>query len=194
MIRLALLRHGPTAWNRAGRIQGRTDIALDPEAEAALAALRLPPPWNRARIVSSPLLRARRTAELLTGAAPAIEPALTEMDWGDWEGRHSVELDGDPDCDYRPVDDWGWVHAPPGGESAGALRARVTAWAGTLREDTLAVTHIGVMRVLLAHAHGWDFAGPAPFRIKRNRLYVIEISAAGWHALADPLPLREAAP
>ena len=37
MIRLALLRHGHTPWNREGRIQGRTDIALDSEAAEQLA-------------------------------------------------------------------------------------------------------------------------------------------------------------
>ena len=40
MTRLALLRHGHTDWNRAGRIQGRSDIALDDEARAELSALR----------------------------------------------------------------------------------------------------------------------------------------------------------
>ena len=42
MTRLALLRHGHTAWNRAGRIQGRSDIALDADARKSLADLCLP--------------------------------------------------------------------------------------------------------------------------------------------------------
>jgi probable phosphoglycerate mutase len=37
------------------------------------------------------------------------------------------------------------------------------------------VCHIGVMRVLLAQAWGWDFHGPAPFQIKRNRLYILSL-------------------
>ena len=40
MTRLALLRHGHTAWNRAGRLQGRTDIPLDDAARTLLAGLR----------------------------------------------------------------------------------------------------------------------------------------------------------
>ena len=42
MPRLALLRHGHTDWNRAGRIHGRTDVPLDDEARADLAGLSLP--------------------------------------------------------------------------------------------------------------------------------------------------------
>ncbi|MEY8837705.1 histidine phosphatase family protein, partial [Cribrihabitans sp. XS_ASV171] len=63
MSRLALLRHGHTEWNRAGRIQGRSDIPLDAEARAGLAGLALPDPWNRGELWSSPLARAVETAE-----------------------------------------------------------------------------------------------------------------------------------
>ena len=46
------------------------------------------------------------------------------------------------------------------------------------------------MRVLLAHATGWGFAGPAPFQIKRNRLYLLDISPKGWTAHPDPIRLE----
>ena len=64
MIRLALLRHGHTPWNRAGRIQGRSDIALDEDARTELAAQTLPTPWDKAELWASPLMRAAETAEL----------------------------------------------------------------------------------------------------------------------------------
>ena len=44
-----------------------------------------------------------------------------------------------------------------------------------MESDTLAVCHIGIMRMILAKAHAWDFAGPAPFAVKRNRLFVVEL-------------------
>ena len=75
MIRLALLRHGHTAWNRARRIQGRTDIPLDATAVAELGAQRLPPPWDAAALWSSPLSRAVETAELVARRAPHTEPS-----------------------------------------------------------------------------------------------------------------------
>lgn len=192
MIRLALLRHGHTPWNRAGRIQGRTDVALDEDARAQLAALRLPPPWDTAALYASPLKRAAETARLVGRAEPRTDEALIEMHWGDWEGLHGKDLLADPAQDYRHIEDWGWHYTPPRGESPGTLRERLIPWAQDLTQDTVAVCHIGVMRVLLAHATGWDFAGPAPFAIKRNRLYVLEITPSGWRALPDPVRLIEA--
>jgi probable phosphoglycerate mutase len=191
MIRLALLRHGHTPWNRAGRIQGRTDIALDPEAAAQLAKLALPDSWADADIWSSPLKRAAQTAEIVTRQTPKTTPALTEMDWGDWEGQHGKDLKADPNSGFKDIEDWGWSFAPKGGERVDAVRARLLPWANARTHDTLAVCHIGVMRVLLAHAKGWNFEGPAPFQIKRNRLFVIEISDTGWTMQTDPIRLVE---
>mgnify|MGYP000070307252 FL=1 len=65
MIQLGLVRHGHTEWNRAGRIQGRTDIPLDDEARADLAGFALPAPWDQADLWSSPLKRAVETAEIV---------------------------------------------------------------------------------------------------------------------------------
>ncbi len=193
-VRLALLRHGHTAWNRAGRIQGRTDIPLDPDAEALLSKLRLPSPWDRAALWSSPLSRAMRTASLVTSRAATPQIALTEMDWGDWEGAKGADLRSDSTSGFRDIETWGWSYRPPGGESPDNLRARLLPWANSLSEDAVAVCHIGVMRVLLAHATGWDFCGPAPFQIKRNRLYVIAMNQDGWQMESDVPRLLEADP
>ncbi len=192
MIKLALLRHGHTPWNRAGRIQGRTDVDLDCDARAQLSTLRLPPPWGRADLWSSPLSRAAETARLVSGRIPKTDSALMEMNWGDWEGQHGAHLRADPTSGFRDIEDWGWDYAPPNGEAPAALRARLIPWAESLHSDAVAVCHIGVMRVLLAHATGWNFAGPAPFQIKRNRLFILHIDAAGWHAEPDPVRLIDA--
>lgn len=189
MVKLALIRHGHTAWNRAGRIQGRTDIPLDPEAEAHLAQLALPDPWQSAALVSSPLVRARRTGQLISGKDPVLVPALTEMDWGQWEGEKGALLLENPETDYRHIEDWGWSYRPPGGESPDDVRARLLPWIESLAEDTVAVCHIGIMRVLMAQASGWGFVGPAPFRVKRDRLFVLEITPSGWSLAAEPVRL-----
>jgi broad specificity phosphatase PhoE len=194
MIRLALVRHGHTAWNREGRVQGRSDIALDAAACTDLAALCLPDPWDRADLWSSPLKRAVQTAQLVADRAPRTDPALTEMNWGDWEGRFARDLRTDPDCDHRDIDSWGWDYTPPHGESPGAVRARLVAWAQTLKRDSVAVSHIGVMRVLMALATGWNFDGPAPFAIKRGRLFIIEMRGDAWTLLPDPVRLEVRAP
>ncbi|MBB96492.1 MAG: phosphoglycerate mutase [Rhodobacteraceae bacterium] len=188
MTRLALLRHGHTEWNRAGRIQGRSDIPLDAEARADLAKLCLPAPWDTATLWSSPLERARDTAELVSDRVPDIANALTEMTWGDWEGQRGEALLATPGSGYAHIEDWGWEFRPPGGETPREVAKRLTPWLAGLEGDTVAVSHIGVMRVLLALAHDWEFDGPAPFRIKRNRLYVITVE--GDRLRPDPDPVR----
>ncbi|NKC34082.1 histidine phosphatase family protein [Falsiroseomonas selenitidurans] len=113
------LRHGETDWNAQGLSQGRTDIPLNQvgEAQAARAA-RTILPIGIASIVASPLLRARRTAEV-TAAALGLEVALdedlAEVDFGSQEGL--------------PMGDWydDWIagdYTPEGAESFAALRER----------------------------------------------------------------------
>jgi broad specificity phosphatase PhoE len=187
MTKLALIRHGHTEWNRQGQIQGRTDIALEPQAAADLGKLMLPPIWQAADLVASPLKRAVETAKLIAGTPRQI-PALIEMDWGDWEGKKGIELKADPNSGFRDLEYWGWDYHPPNGESPAQVRDRLKIWLDSLQNDTVAVCHIGIMRVLLAMATGWNFKGPAPFRIKRNRLFVIHLDAQKMRH--DPEPIR----
>ena len=186
MTRLALLRHGHTAWNRAGRIQGRSDIPLDEDARKDLAGYCLPDPWDQAELWSSPLARAVETARLVSGREPKLAPELIEMNWGDWEGKRGLDLIAQPESGYRHIEDWSWNFRPPAGESPAEVWQRLQPWIEALSGDALAVCHIGIMRVILAKAHGWDFEGPAPFRVKRNRLYVIDLE----QMRADPEPIR----
>lgn len=188
MIRLAIIRHARTEWNRDGKIQGHRDIPLEPEAIAELAGYRLPDEWQHAALVCSPLSRAVRTAELITERTPVIEPALIEMDYGDWEGQRSIDLGADPDSGFRHLPDWGWDYQPPNGESPAQVWSRLAPWVESLREDTVAVCHIGVMRALLAVAYNWPFKGTPPFSIKRNSLYCLEVTET--LTAADPLRVR----
>lgn len=190
-MQLALLRHGHTDWNRAGRIQGRSDIPLDAQARAELGARALPEAWQDADLWSSPLSRAADTATLVTGRTPRTSPALTEMNWGAWEGHHGADLRATSDSGFKDIEDWGWDFCPPDGESPRDVAARLAPWLGRLQRDTFAVCHIGVMRVLLAQAWGWDFQGPCPFTIKRNRFYILTRTETGWHPEPDPIRLRE---
>ncbi|MBO9395520.1 histidine phosphatase family protein [Shimia sp. R9_2] len=189
MIRLAMMRHGHTAWNRAHQIQGRTDIPLDDQARADLEEFTLPAPWGEADLVSSPLARARETAEIVAGRSPEMVDALTEMDWGQWEGKKGVDLQADPNSGFRDIEAWGWDYRPPEGESPREVWARIAPWLFGCERDTLAVCHIGIMRMILAKAHGWNFDGPAPFAVKRNRLFVVELQD-DMIRVADPEIIR----
>ena len=98
---VAFLRHGSTAWNEEGRMQGRRDVPLSDRGRAEVEAWRTgmseaSPIPKSAPWYSSPLRRAVETAEILSGAPPQCEPALIEMDWGDWEGFRLDELRAAP--------------------------------------------------------------------------------------------------
>jgi probable phosphoglycerate mutase len=190
MTQLALIRHGHTPWNRAGRIQGRTDINLDPDAITELAGYKLPINWAHANLVSSPLKRACQTAEIIADRAPVLEDTLIEMNWGDWEGLRGVDLKADPTSGFRDIEYWGWNYQPPNGESPQDVWNRIEPWVMGLQTDTIAVCHIGIMRMILAKATGWDFDGPAPFRIKRNRLFIIDLEGGLRMTNDDPIRLE----
>lgn len=182
--RLAFLRHGVTAWNRQGRIQGHTDIPLDEDGRRHLDRLALPPGWEDAALHASPLLRTRETAERLgRGRAVRTDPRLMEMNWGVWEGLRGIDLRADPASGYRDVEHWGWDFRPPDGESPADLSDRLQGWLAEVASDDatrhVAVTHVGVIRVVLALGWGWDFLGPPPLAVKRDRLYAVTLAVDG---------------
>ena len=96
MTDLILWRHGQTDYNRQGRIQGRVDIPLnDIGREKAQRAADGIAALGPTRIVSSPLVRARATAEVLaslTGVGVDIDTRLAEKSFGDWEGLKAVDI------------------------------------------------------------------------------------------------------
>ena len=117
MTPLFLIRHGETAWNESGRIQGRADLGLSARGRAQVAAWRVPPVWAGARWLASPLRRARETAALLTEGQILLEPRLTEMDWGEWEGRRGADLRAEAPAALARSEAQGLDLRPPGGES-----------------------------------------------------------------------------
>jgi broad specificity phosphatase PhoE len=182
MVPLVLIRHGPTDWNRERRIQGRSDRPLDPEGVAALRRLVLPQAWAGYDWVTSPLARARQTAAVLGHPEAAVEPALIEMDWGEWEGRRLAELRADPGAEMARREGAGLDFAAPGGESPRQVQARLAPWLGRLAaagRPTVAVGHKGVMRALYALATGWDMTGEAPDRLRPYRAFGFLVDAAG---------------
>lgn len=111
------------------------------------------------------------------------------MDWGRWEGQRGVDLIADPQSGYHHIEHWSWDFQPPGGETPRAVLARIAPWLDAMRGETVVVTHIGVMRVILARATGWDFLGVPPFHVKRDRLYVVEVEDDG-RMVAHEKPVR----
>jgi broad specificity phosphatase PhoE len=160
---LILVRHGQTDWNVNGRYMGWTDEPLNEEGlrQAERLGRRLER-WPISAVYSSPLKRARRTAEVVAG--PHSVPVQTvedlgEMRIGAWEGLYG----GDIAARYPEL--WKtWRTNPgdfrmPGGESLGEVRqraVRVFNWMidGSEGKMVLAVTHDVVVRLLVAHCLG----------------------------------------
>ena len=157
MIPLLVLRHAPTEWNRTGRLQGRADIPLGAFGRECAKSWRLPAGWEGRHCLASPLRRAMETAFLL-GLDPAPEPALIEMDWGEWEGRTIAALRAELGGDMAENERRGLDFRPPGGESPREVQVRVAALFASLSEPTIVVTHKGVLRATYALASGWAMA------------------------------------
>lgn len=90
--KLVLLRHGETEWSKLGRHTGLTDIPLTPHGEdLARGAGELVADYDFSLILTSPLERARRTAEL-AGLKADVDPLLVEWDYGGYEGRTTRDI------------------------------------------------------------------------------------------------------
>jgi probable phosphoglycerate mutase len=189
MTRLAMIRHAPTTWNEAGRIQGRTDTPLSETGRRMVAHWRAPRDWQSWNVVTSPLQRTRDTADLL-GLGPCRSDArLTEMDWGSWAGETLADLRSHGGTAMAANEARGLDFRPDGGESPREVAGRLArfladvAQAGT---DTLVVTHRGVMRVALTLATGWDMMGPPPLKLPRDGALMLELRQDGTPSLGDP--------
>ncbi len=146
--RVWLIRHGATEWSESGKHTGATDVPLIEAGEAAARALGpVLAEESFALVLSSPLTRARRTAQL-AGLEPELTDDLLEWNYGEYEGRTTAEI-----RQYAP----GWTvfsDGAPGGELAGEVAARVdrviarAKAAASDRQDVACFAHGHVLRVL----------------------------------------------
>lgn len=183
------LRHGSTDWNESGRMQGRRDIPLSVRGRAQVLSWRLPTAGGEPiRWLSSPLARAVETARLLGGAWPDLEPALVEMDWGEWEGLTLAELRTRFGGAFARNEAAGLDFRPPRGESPREVRERVQCWLRQLPPrtgTTVVVTHKGVLRALLSAATGWDMSLKPPLRLQRDAAHLFTVGSDGRIALIE---------
>jgi broad specificity phosphatase PhoE len=149
--RVLLWRHGRTAHNEEGRLQGQSDIPLDDVGlwQARTAAAAIAARYRPTRIVVSDLARARVTADFLAamvGLEPVVDPRVRERSFGDWEGLTATEIAVRWPADHAAWSQGGEPHRP-GGESRAAVATRmieaVTAHTEELDDDDtlLVVSH-----------------------------------------------------
>ena len=128
MLVLHLVRHGDTPQSSEGVLCGELDPPLTDHGQAqALTLAKHLVGFNPIAIYSSPMLRARQTAQPLLGATNLdvhLEYGLREIGYGEWEGLTESQLrETDPDA-YEAWNSDPAVYAPPGGESGYAIAAR----------------------------------------------------------------------
>lgn len=196
MTPVLLVRHGATAWNDLGRIQGHADIDLSPRGRAQVQGWRLPAAWAQARVLSSPLRRARETAAILTGRTPVIDDRLIEMDWGMFQGRRLADLRAEAAEPMAAREAHGLDFRPPGGESPREVCARLHTLLTELAAEpqpVVAVCHKGVIRAALVLATGWDMRSKPPLRLSRALGCVLSCHQDGRVELGAPAPLARAA-
>jgi 2,3-bisphosphoglycerate-dependent phosphoglycerate mutase len=164
MTRALIVRHGQTTANATGVLAGRTEVELNDvgrrAAESLGAALTEVP---LERVITSPMLRTRQTAELLLAARHtpvdlSVDDGLAEVEYGEWTGRALAEL--------AKEDLWRTVQVHPAsvtfpnGEAMAAMSARavasVRAWCARSDDSAnlLFVSHGDVIKAILADALG----------------------------------------
>jgi len=190
--RFCLVRHGETPWNAERRIQGHTDIGLDPEGvhQAELAARWLAAVPNRPQaLYSSDLLRARMTAERLSvrlGLPIQLVPEMRERRYGVFEGLTYDEARLRYPEDYAAFEHRDPDYAfPAGGESLTGFSSRIVACLKALAErhagQTVAlVTHGGVLDIVNRYVRGNPLELPRDFHIPNTGLNWIVAGSAGW--------------
>lgn len=179
------LRHGATDWNRQGLFQGRTDNPLNDDgiAQAHAAAEKLRT-VALAHVVSSPLLRAVQTAEIIANIASrtvTLDRGLIELDFGSFEGQPVRELmvrhgknSAQGLVDMLPKDSEPWADC-----ASRAMRC-VSVWLDRHPQDEfLFVCHDAVMQSMAQRLTGKFFKNghgrPFRFTLRDGAWTVIEV-------------------
>lgn len=206
MLRLYLVRHGQTAWNHTGRIQGHSDVPLD---EVGREQARQTADWLAQRmqaplaIYTSDLKRCLQTAEILAARLNAPlhpMPALRERNWGAWEGLTRDEV-----VERYPEHHFTYLYdplagTPPEGEPMTAFWDRVQQFARQLYEqytegELIVVGHGGSLRIMLCDALAGDIQTYRRIRLDNAAVSVIERTDGRiWVALLNYAGFLEAHP
>ena len=181
------IRHGETAWNAAGRLQGAQDVPLNDlgrrqafQAGSILADLfgRDGRDKTSLAFVASPLGRARSTMDLvrevldLPPGGYALDDRLREIGYGRWEGSTLAEMQAQDPVLFARRQTEKWTMSPPGGETYASVQLRMRDWYDSLLTDTVAVAHGGTARALMVALGFESPASAADLTIEQGAVYV----------------------
>ncbi len=153
---ILLLRHGETAWNRERRVMGHENVPLSDAGRAQCERVgALLERWSVDRIVSSPLERARQSAEIIARCLDIeveTDERLAEVRFGRWQGKRYSEIIDDPEYHEFLKDPVG--SPTPGGETIADVQRRGLAAIeerATPAARTLFVSHGDIVRSAICH-------------------------------------------
>jgi broad specificity phosphatase PhoE len=178
---LYLARHGETAWSLSGQHTGRTDLPLTEKGrENALRLRERLKDLKFAMVLASPLQRAKVTCELAGfGAQAQVDSNLYEWDYGEYEGRRTVDIRKE-----RP--DWQLFRdGCPGGETLAQVSARADQVVARVRwngGDVLVFSSAHILRILTARWLGMDATAAARLMLSTASLSILTYE----HDLAHP--------
>jgi len=188
-----LVRHGQTAWNVEGRLQGQAenDINETGRRQADRNGARLRELIGDAAgfdFVASPMRRTRETMErvrLAMGLSAddyRTDKRLVEVHFGDWQGYTFAELDQmEHGCTKaRSRDKWNFVPPGEGAESYQMLLERVRPWFEALERPTVCVTHGGVIRTIFRMLEETPHRQAARLEIFQDRVLRLDDGRLEW--------------
>ncbi len=188
--RVIVVRHGETAWNREGRMQGHRDSPLTAlgRSQAETLAERISAIGPIRAIFSSDLGRARETAAPIarrSGLPVAEDPRLRERCLGIFEGRTGEEASEAYPAEWRRFQSRDPDFVIPGGESASGTAERVREFLTEAAEShpgatIVAVTHGGALDGIFRFVVGLPLGAPRRFRIPNAALNVVALAEGLW--------------
>ena len=193
VTRLCMVRHGETAWNAEGRVQGQLDVPLSAvglaQARAVAAALA---GESFGAIYASDLARVRQTAEPAAarlGLGVRLERALRERHYGMFERLTYVEVKERYPAEYARFRDKDLDFDFVSGESLRAFAERALACVAALverhaGESILVFTHGGVLEMVYRRATGRGLSSARDFAIPNAALNRIEVAGGAWRVAA----------
>lgn len=182
MALFLLIRHGETNGNRIAQVMGKSPVPLNEKGREQAQRVA---DWVRSfsidHVYTSPVLRAYQTAEIiarLSKLEPKKEEALTEVDYGEWEGRNYKDFPNDTFF-YKLIEDPAHT-AFPGGESLGDVQKRGVELIHRLSEKhgdetVVLVSHGDPIRSIVAYFMGVPLTEFRKIRIDNGSISALEL-------------------
>ncbi|MDG2406788.1 MAG: histidine phosphatase family protein [Paracoccaceae bacterium] len=183
MTKLFFIRHGPT---HAKGMVGWTDLAADLSDTATLTRLEAALPKD-APVISSDLRRAITTADAIQAERPRLphDPALREINFGDWEMKVFSDLEADDPARLRAFYETPGDISPPNGDSWNALCTRTNAAvdrlvANSRAENLIVVAHFGVILSQVQRAFGFTAYQTFAHQVENLSITDMQVKDSFW--------------